>query len=205
MLTTSERLKDPTEMLRKMVESHTGELRVATPGVVVDFDSSACTATIQPAIRERICINGVVSDEDLPLLVDVPIMFPRAGEYAITFPVSAGDEVLVIFADMCIDAFWQSGGTENNQIDRRRHDLSDGLAIITGISQVNKLSGISTNSLQIRNSAGDKVIEIASGAINITGGNINITGGNTTIDGKNFLNHVHSGVQSGGSNTGGVV
>jgi hypothetical protein len=204
MFTLSERLQDETEMLRKSMEGHTNELRVAMPGVVVSYDSSAQTATIQPAIKEKLLINGVVSDEDFPLLVDVPIMFPGGGGYALTFPISAGDEVLVIFADMCIDSFWQSGGTDNNQIDKRRHDLSDGMAIPTRLSQASKLPSVSTSGVELRSEDGSMSMKITGSAITINGGNINITGGNTTIDGKNFLSHTHGGVLPGGSNTGGV-
>lgn len=47
---------------------------------------------------------------DLPILPDVPVVFPGGGGFALTFPVAAGDECLVVFASRCIDAWWQSGG-----------------------------------------------------------------------------------------------
>ena len=157
MLTINERLGDPTEQLRLLTLMIALDIRVAMPGIIESYDPDPQTATIQPAIRENVNINGNQEWTDIPLLVDVPILFPRAGGYSITFPVAKGDECLVIFADCCYDAFWQSGGVQN-QVDRRRHDLSDGLAIITKISQPNRLTGVSTNSLQIRNDAGDAII-----------------------------------------------
>ncbi|CQR71689.1 hypothetical protein SOV_04850 [Sporomusa ovata DSM 2662] len=203
MYSIPERLKEDNDLYRKMLSSLATNLRVAMPGIIESYDPATQTATIQPAIREKVNINGNQEWTNIPLLVDVPILFPRAGGYAITFPVSAGDECLVFFADCCYDAFWQSGGVQN-QIDRRRHDLSDGLAIVTGISQPNKLSSVSSSGLQIRNDTGSAVIEIVGGNISINSGNISI-GPNTTIDGRLFLSHTHSGVLSGSSNTGGVV
>ena len=50
-------------------------------------------------------------------------------------------------------------------------------------------------------------IQIGSGGINmVTAGTIDISaGGGTTIDGRVFLNHEHSGVMTGGDNSGPVV
>lgn len=61
--------------------------------------------------------------------------------------------------------------------------------------------------------AGNVALDAASGDVDITAsGDVNVGGtgntvitGNTFIEGKDFLNHQHSGVQSGASNTGGVV
>jgi Phage protein Gp138 N-terminal domain len=198
MLSLNERAGDSTELLLRTLEQHGADLRVASPGVVQSFDNDKQTVTVKLAINERINNGGDLSWEQIPLLVDVPVLFPRAGGYAVTFPVQPGDECLVIFCDNCYDAFWQSGGTNNNQIDRRRHDLSDGMAIITGISQPNVLSGVSGNSLQIRNLAGTAIMEISGTTINILGGSVNIMN-------RNFMDHSHSGVQTGSGNTGGVV
>lgn len=66
-------------------------------------------------------------------------MMPRGGGFALTFPVAAGDECLVVFADACIDSWWQSGGVQN-QAEKRRHDLSDGIVIPGLWSQPNKLA-----------------------------------------------------------------
>ena len=56
----------------------------------------------------------------------------------------------------------------------------------------------------IKLTASGITLTVGSHSISITSSGITI-GPNTTIDGKVFLPHEHSGVQSGGSNTGGVV
>ncbi|MFW8450019.1 Gp138 family membrane-puncturing spike protein, partial [Klebsiella pneumoniae] len=68
--------------------------------------------------------SGAQVSVNLPLLVDVPVVFPRGGGCTLTFPVKPGDECLVIFADRCIDFWWQSGGIQE-PVDERMHDLSD--------------------------------------------------------------------------------
>lgn len=143
------------------------QLRVALPGIVQLFNPDTVTAVIQPAIRyiER-DNNGEKVTQDYPLLVDVPVIFPRGGGCTLTFPIKAGDECLVIFADRCIDFWWQSGGVQE-PVDDRMHDLSDAFCIVGPQSQANKVSGISSAGAQLRTDDGAAFIEVAAG-YNIT-------------------------------------
>ncbi|HIF5761049.1 TPA: Gp138 family membrane-puncturing spike protein [Raoultella ornithinolytica] len=138
-------------------------MRVSIPGIIQSFDPDAVTAVVQPAIK------GVEHDESgaevsvsLPLLVDVPVVFPRGGGCTLTFPVKEGDECLVIFADRCIDFWWQSGGIQE-PVDGRMHDLSDAFCIVGPQSQAKKISGISTTATQLRTDDGSAFIEVAAG------------------------------------------
>jgi len=170
-LSVGERLLDDEECLRRAIENKLDNLRVAMPGEIVDFDKDTQTATVKPLIKEY-CRGRW---ESLPLLLDVPCFFPRAGGYALTFPVKVGDECLVIFNDMCIDAWWQSGG-EQTQLETRRHDLSDAMCLL-GITSVPKaVKEYSTDSLMFRNEDKDVYFEITDGKImNICGiDNINV-------------------------------
>lgn len=184
--------------------------RVCIPGIIQSFDAASQTVTVQPALREKMCMDGDETWVDIPLLVDVPIVVPRAGGYALTLPIRQGDECLVVFGDMCMDGWWQSGGVQN-QVECRRHDLSDGFAVIGVWSQPRVLPAYSTGTAQLRNEACSAYVELAGDTINIVAGAVNIDAGsvnikaNTTIDGKNFLGHKHSGVMTGGGNTGGVA
>lgn len=80
--------------------------RVCMPGIIQSFDAAAQTVTVQPALREKMLADGDESWIDIPLLVDVPVVVPRAGGYALTLPIQAGDECLVVFGDMCMDGWW---------------------------------------------------------------------------------------------------
>src|SRR6185312_1665685 len=59
----------------------------------------------------------------------------------------------------------------------------------------------------IQNIGGNCKINLTSTSITLScgGHSVVIGASGVTIDGKQFLTHEHSGVQSGGSNTGGVV
>lgn len=166
MVNLPERIKEQAEVFRKMLDAFAFDMRMVIPGSVKSFNAAKQTAVIQPSIRERVNLGGKLSWETLPLLVDVPVAMFRAGGYCITFPVNEGDEGLVLFADMCIDAWFQSGGVQN-QMDKRRHDLSDGFFLPLTWSQPRVISGYSTDSVQVRNEGGNAYVEIKGDQINL--------------------------------------
>lgn len=190
-------------------------LRVSLPGIVQSFDPATCTCTVQPAITgQELNEKGHIQSAPLPLLTDVPVIFPRGGGCTITFPVKAGDECLVVFSDRCIDFWWQNGGVQE-PVDPRQHDLSDAFAFVGPQSQAQKISGISTTSVQVRTDDGSSFIELMQGGnVNITtplltvNGNVQVNGtvtstGDQVAKGISQTGHVHSGVQAGSSQTGG--
>lgn len=169
MLTVGERSSSEFEMLQRMGEKWGAELRVAIPGIVQSFDVNAQTVVVQPALKERIIDQfGNMSMVNLPLLLDVPIVMPRSGGFALTMPVSVGDECLVIFSDMCIDAWWSYGGV-HVQAEKRRHDLSDAIAIIGIWSQPRRISNYSSTSAQLRTENGSQCIDISQSGIDLRG------------------------------------
>jgi ribosomal protein L18E len=181
MRNIGERIGGQEESFRRLAEKIKNDIRVAIPGIVQSFDPVEQTVTVQSAIRERIRDqDGNMSFTDLPLLLDVPVMFPRAGGFVLTMPVVPGDECLVIFGDMCIDAWWSNGGVQN-QIEKRRHDLSDGLAIMGVWSQPRVVSGYSTNSAQLRTEDGSTCIDIKPEEIGVTALNVSVTAADKVI------------------------
>lgn len=150
-------------------------LRVAIPGIIKSFNYEEQTAVIQPAIMEKIKdAEGKIIDVKLPELLDVPIVSPRSGGYSLTLPVTKGDECLVIFADMCIDAWWVSGDVQQQE-EIRRHDLSDAFAIIGTWSQVKKVPSYSSTKAKLIHEATGAGVEVGNGTIDLIG-TINVNG-----------------------------
>lgn len=153
-------------------------LRVAMPGIIETFDSAKQTATVDLAVYDRIKAglpntianyNPVTGDAKIPTLLDVPIVLPRGGGSALTFPIKAGDECLVVFADLCINTWFDNGGTNNAQQRLRRHDLSDGFAILGPWSQPRVLSDFSTTSTQLRTEDGTVFVGIDGTGVSLQG------------------------------------
>ncbi|ECO8649485.1 hypothetical protein FXR45_16615 [Salmonella enterica] len=195
----------------RLVGSVMSALRVSMPGIVQSFDPDTVTAVVQPAIKGyEPDSNGVSQSTTLPLLVDVPVVFPRGGGCTLTFPVKAGDECLVIFADRCIDFWWQNGGVQE-PVDDRVHDLSDAFCIVGPQSQAQKISGISTSAVELRSDDGGTKLSLnpssgviagtAPGGFNLNGLKILPDGRLQLVDGSIVDKHTHGGVESGGSNT----
>jgi hypothetical protein len=188
-------------------------LRVAMPGVIQSFNATQQTAIVQLALTDQVLQAGALVTITLPELVDVPVVLPRGGGFTLTMPLSLGDECLVVFGDMDIGAWWQSGGVGNNQIHLRRHSLADGFCIPGPWSQPRVLSNYSTSSAQLRSEDGTVVVDVAGSQITLTAPTVtvagssavNITGGHCSIDGRTFLTHTHSGVSSGSGDSGPVV
>ncbi len=156
----------------------------ALPAIVESVDLDKMTIECQPAIQGvQTLADGSQQNVNLPLLVDGPICFPSAGGFILTLPIAAGDEVLVVIASRCIDAWWQQGGVQP-AMEARMHDLSDGFAIPGPRSQPRVVGSISSTNAELRNDAGTVKISITpAGAVNITApAGINLTG-TTTVTG----------------------
>jgi len=155
-----ERTPDFNELLQVAAEGALAGTWTALPGIVAAVDLIAQTVQVQPAIQgKQTAPDGTKADVTLSLLVDVPIVFPRAGGFALTLPVAVGDECLVVFGSRCIDSWWQTGEV-GPQVEQRMHDLSDGFAIFGPTSQAKKLSNVSTVNVQLRDEAGTTFLEI---------------------------------------------
>lgn len=155
-----ERFFDPEETMRMAMDSHTSNLWTSLPAIVTKYNPVANTVECQPSIK------GVIQDKSgnykavtLPVLPDVPVVFPRGGGATLTFPIKEGDECLVVFACRNIDSWWQSGGVQI-PADSRSHDLSDGFALMGVMSQARKISGISTKTTQLRSDDGSTYVEL---------------------------------------------
>jgi hypothetical protein len=111
-------LEQALEAFRKEIFA---SLHVAMPGRVVAYDAETGTATIQPAVRRRDLDGNVVT---APVLSGVPVYLPTA-DYA----PREGDQCMVIFADCCIDGWFDTGSAVVPPA-KRMHDLADGFAIV---------------------------------------------------------------------------
>ncbi|QHI29034.1 hypothetical protein AhaeINNSZ174_05900 [Acinetobacter haemolyticus] len=164
-LTINERSPDLLGIIKDAVTAEVLRLWTSLPCEVVSYDPDAVTVEVKPLIRVPARTpDGGIEMLEIPILQDVPVMFPCAGGFTITHPINVGDECLVSFSSRNIDNWWQSGGVQN-PFDTRHHDLSDGFAFFRPQSQDKKISGISTDSLEIRSDDNATKIQITPGGI----------------------------------------
>lgn len=136
-INVDEIIQAPGSEFEKLKEIIKQEIHCAQPGIVVAFNEAEQTVTVELAIRS--IMNG--KSVKPPVLSDVPVFFPGGKDFGWTFMVSPGDECLVVFADCCIDAWFQNGGS-SAPISVRKHDLSDGFAFVGFRSRKNALDNV---------------------------------------------------------------
>lgn len=180
-----ERLNDPEEALRAALDGFQARIWTAMPASLVSFDPATVSCKAQPTIKGQVLDPaGTWTDVTMPLCVDCPVIFPAGGGFALTFPLAAGDEGLLVFASRCINAWWSLGGVQTQE-EFRMHDLSDGFFIPGAFSKPRIMPGpISATTAQLRNADGTLMIELAGGDVcNIVApGGINLVGPVTMAD-----------------------
>jgi len=184
-----ERLHDPEEANRAMLDGLQAKIWTALPCVVVSVDDDGQHATFQPAIKSIVRNpDGSTTAVDLPVLTSVPMQFPNGGGVGMTFPVKAGDEAMVVFSARPLDAWQQSGGTQA-QIDARMHDLSDGMAMMGFRSTPRALSSVNSDAVEIRTDDGNTLISLKGDQVQVKA-----TGSQSTVTPTSIVHEVTGGM-----------
>ena len=209
-----ERINDYEETFRTAFAGAASELYTALPAKVTAVHSNG-TLDAQPTIQGRVQkADGTFIWQNLPLCINCPILYMGGGGFVATFPITAGDEVLLIFASRCIDAWWQQGGIQQ-QLSPRVMSLEDGFALCGPRSQANLVPNLNAATMQVRSLDGTQYIELAAGGVvNIVApGGVHITGdvtvtGKVTASKEGTFNgghtvsaHKHGGVATGTATT----
>jgi len=141
---------------------------------------------------------------DYPIILDAPVICLGGGPGALTFPITTGDECLVLFNDRDIDN-WFQGKSNGAVATPRMHSTSDAL-ILVGVRSLNSvLTAYNAAETELRfgtttlslSATGAKITIGSSGAaieINAAG-QLNIT--NVTGDFVSMLVQLFTDIQNG--------
>lgn len=138
-------------------------MNTSLPAIVQSYDSSTKRTTVLPAIK-RLFTDG--TSQSLPILVDVPIIFPSAGGFTITMPISKGDTVLLMFTQRGITNFKQQF-TESMPTNSLMA-IHDAVAIV-GFGALS-ITPASSSGCTMQNNAGSNAIIVESGKVEIKKG-----------------------------------
>ena len=155
-------------------------VKTKTIGTIESFNADTQIATV------RLATNGTNSTLDTNyfnqqglVLIDVPVEFPRCGEFVMTFPVKKGDDCIVEFYETGIDHWLYHNRRAYQVVDgrpepaaRRRFSRKDASCRVSMDNLANKISGFNSEGLEIRHRNGnqkmifhpDGVIEVISPA-----------------------------------------
>lgn len=125
----SDRAPSLIEVIEKAINSRMRDTHCALPARVESYDADTQKVSVLPLLKGwRRDGEGKRHSVQLPVVTGVPVVFPGAGGFRLTFPVAKGDTVLLVFADYCVDIWLNQGGVVD-PIDERTHNLSDAIAI----------------------------------------------------------------------------
>lgn len=116
------------EYLKTELEYSMAEYWFACPGVVtsVSGDLSDLRVNVQPSINE-LYADGT-TEEHLDIL-SVPVIMPGGANTLISFPIVAGDTVLLVFSQRSMDNFKIGNGQPTQPNDARKFQAEDAIAI----------------------------------------------------------------------------
>ena len=139
------------------IETRLKDLHTSMPAIIVSFNTVTQLATVQPAIKRIFKTNDgeieLLTPSSLPILINVPVQFPRGGGFSLTFPVTKNDECLLVFAERSIDNWHKLGGVQNPGA-KRFHSLSDATAFVGISSLVNKIPNYDPTNVQLKKDDG---------------------------------------------------
>lgn len=152
------RSPEPQEVLRAAVEYALADVHTALPGRIEAYDPATQKADIKPLIQRLVATEeGDELLEELPVLPQVPVIFPRTTAFHITFPVEPGDHVLLVFNERSIDNFVAGDGEDTDPDEYRMHDLSDAVAFIGFYPDSKAIPELSADSLALGHADGVSV------------------------------------------------
>lgn len=108
-------------------------------GKIISYDKSTQTAQIQIMHKKKNPYNETLVD--YPLLESVPVIQLGGGSY-LNIPIKQGDGCIVFFNDFMIDE-WYLTDSEQSSTYNRRHDMSDGFAIVGVRNLITQLKNLS--------------------------------------------------------------
>lgn len=128
------------DILNTYIEQAISKINVLLPAKVVKYDFTKQKVSVKPLINK---VFGDDSFLELPIINNVPLMFPASGGASITMPVNVGDIVELRFCQGSLEE-WLNNGTESTPDDSRSHDLTDAIAT-PGLRPFNVTSPASNN------------------------------------------------------------
>lgn len=119
------------ELIARALESRLGDVYTAMPGIVQAYYPADQTADILPGVQRAIgTTDDGIAYEDLPIIPNVKVCFPRGGAFQISWPLNAGDSVILICSTYAT-AEWRQG--DNSQTvapgDLRLHSLGSAFCL----------------------------------------------------------------------------
>ncbi len=117
-----------------------------------------------------------------PVAVDCPAIFLGGGGASLTFPVTVGDECVLLFNDRSIDN-WYAGLPNAPVATPRLHAFSDAIALVGIRSLANSIIGFNAVAAELRNRLGTSRVAISDTGVTLdfNGSQLELTAAGMTV------------------------
>lgn len=165
--------KSLTDILRNWFSNFSEFFNCIKIGKITAVNFQNQTVSVQ-ILHKRIDEAKLTKRElrDYPILQDVPFVVLGGGNSRLTFPISVGDNCLLLFNDYEIDRWWDTGESLPANFERK-HDISDAFALVGVHSMADLIQGYS-NYVRLQYSDNSSItvgeeIDISNSQTNISG------------------------------------
>lgn len=137
-------------MLLAAIDARMVEVHTSIPAVVTRYDPAKGLIDAAPQVKRAYQDEeGQRATAALPVIVNVPLIFPGSGGGGVTFPISVGDPVWLSFSEASIDE-WKSNGGVVDPANSQRHGLAGAVAFPGLRTFGSPVGGVSTSATVIR-------------------------------------------------------
>ena len=167
-LNTEQQYDDYSESIGFILEQFKKGLKVCIPAIVQSYDSNTKRATVLPAIKQLFTDNTSLS---MPLLLDIPVLFPSSAQYTLVMPILNGDCVLLIVSERGISNFKKK--YEESLPTNSLMSIEDAVAI-AGFGALN-ITPATTTGCSMQNNSGVNAVIIEADKVSIIKGSNSIS------------------------------
>lgn len=174
-----------TQAINQAIMAVIKTMHTALPAIVTKYDPKGPKIEAKPQIK-RLYTDGTVLS--IPPIVSVPVIFPRTSRFRLSYPLEAGDGVLLVFSERSLET-WLARGEDVAPQDKRCYDLSDAIAI-PGLWSFGKGSPVGSadefeiefDKFSLTSDGNDFILSNGSATIKTDGGKVDINNGNLTVE-----------------------
>lgn len=118
--------RDLSSVIHQIITSCMSSIFTAVPGIVQKYDKAKKIVSALPAIKMKFA-DGTL--QSMPIITNVPVIFPGTRETVIQYPLKRGDGCLLIFSSESLERWILGEGAEADPGDSRRFALTDAFCI----------------------------------------------------------------------------
>jgi hypothetical protein len=147
----NERTPTYPEVLEAAVTQGLLDTHTMLPGKIEKYDPVKQKADVKPLIKRTVILQDSteLTAESLPVIPDVPVIFPQGSGFFLSVPLQKGDYVMLLFCERSIDQYISGQGIDTDPIDTRIHDLSDAVALPGFVPYARSLKNVVSDEMRL--------------------------------------------------------